>query len=324
MPKAFPLRLVHAGKMVPCRSLRLAFGPPCDSPYCTFPVEERNRWGAPFSASEPTVIVASQTRTQIIHASKVDRHALCPSRYKAELSAGRGATCGQQLEDGLFLHQMLRDFCSTMKGGGLGSDIDELIESRSRRFHSFGERAADVRAQATAALWSARAVMDRLGATVLDVERELCSSRMPVAILPDAVVAGLHLMLKGRLDVIALVDETLLLIDWKTGHFLPTDDSLAALPSSLVYEFLARHAFLKEHTSLPVETIEIAQAQVPTGETVSAVLGDEQREASKVFIREMAINLDARTFPARRNARCDWCPINGECELYQGDVGEAF
>ncbi|MGI8828061.1 MAG: PD-(D/E)XK nuclease family protein [Chloroflexota bacterium] len=270
------------------------------------------------------MIVSTQNRTQFIHASKVDRHAECPARYAAEQGTGRATASAQQLEEGLLVHQILRDFCSPAKGVALGSNIGELIESNSHRFETFGERTGEIKEQARSALWSAQSAIQRLGVAVLAVEVSLCSSRMPVAVLPDTILPGLHLMLKGRIDAIGLTGNTLILIDWKTGRFVPTEDGLTCLPSSTIYEFLAKHSFLREHGMLDVETIKIAQVQVPSGETVTTMLTNEQRDGSKALIREMAINLDAKTFPARRNTWCDWCPVNHACELYQADVGDAF
>ena len=232
----------------------------------------------------------------------------CPRRYRMQyLDRPRPEARLQRAHTsvGIATHNVLRDFWDLPPHDRTPAGVAELVRTS---WIDVGFRDPE-----QSAAWRVRvrdAITDYLRAT--DRDRQPVGLERSVSLKTDEVA------LSGRVDRLDDRDGELVVVDYKTGRQVPTDDDArTSLPLAL-YAVAAGRMFRR-----PCHRVELHH--VPTGTVATHVHTDESLARKVAEAESIATDLrradaefaelggESPRFPPRPSTLCSWCDFRAHC-----------
>ena len=232
----------------------------------------------------------------------------CPRRYRMQyLDRPRPEARPQRAHTsvGIATHNVLRDFWDLPVADRTPAGVAELVRTS---WIDVGFRNPD-----ESAAWRQR-VRDAVTEYLRTADRE----RQPVGLERSVSLKTDEVAITGRVDRLDDRDGELVVVDYKTGRQVPSDDDArTSLPLAL-YAVAAGRMFRR-----PCHRVELHH--VPTG-TVAAHVHTDESLARKVAEAESiatdlrradadfdAVGVESRRFPPRPSSLCSWCDFRAHC-----------
>lgn len=232
----------------------------------------------------------------------------CPRRYRMQyLDRPKPPTRPQRAHTsvGIATHNALRDFWDLAAGRRTPAGVAELVRT------SWID--AGFRDPEQSVAWRAR-VRD----AVIDYLRGIDRERQPAGIERSVSLKTEQIAVTGRIDRLDEREDEVVVVDYKTGRQVPTDDDArTSLPLAL-YAVAAARVFRRpsrrvELHHIPSGTIvahdhtpESLQRKVAEAESIAADL----RRADAEF---RDVGAESSRFPPRVSALCSWCDFRAHC-----------
>src|SRR3990167_6499254 len=116
--------------------------------------------------------------------------------------------------------------------------------------------------------------------------------------------------IKGIIDVIYKVDKTLLIVDYKTGQYAPSQDEIADDIQLSLYD-LAMKAKYPKAESITLAIYNLRHGLIKTSRT------DSDRIRVSSFLESLYETIESdSTHTARLNNLCSWCDFKKDCKAY--------
>jgi RecB family exonuclease len=206
---------------------------------------------------------------------------------------------------GITTHNVLRDFWDLPASSRTPAGVGELVRSS---WIDVGFRDPE-----QSAAWRLR-VRDAVTEYLRSSERQ----RQPVGLERSVSLKTDQVVITGRVDRLDDRDGELVVVDYKTGRAVPTDDDArTSLPLAL-YAVAAGRMFRRachrvELHHVPTGTV---AAHVHTDESLARKVAEAEsiatdlRRADAEFER---LGAESRRFPTRPSPLCTWCDFRAHC-----------
>jgi RecB family exonuclease len=232
----------------------------------------------------------------------------CPRRYRMQyLDRPRPPARSQRAHTsvGIATHNALRDFWDLPTGQRTPAGVAELVRTS---WIDVGFRDPE-----QSAAWRLR-VRDAVTDYLRGIDRE----RQPVGIERSVSVRTESIAVTGRVDRLDDRDGELVVVDYKTGRAVPTEeDARTSLPLAL-YAAAAARTFRRPCTRVELH-------HVPTGTVVAHEHSPESLARKIAEAESIATDLrradaefrelgtDSQNFPPRPSPLCGWCDFRTHC-----------
>jgi putative RecB family exonuclease len=232
----------------------------------------------------------------------------CPRRYRMQyLDRPRPQARPQRAHTsvGIATHNVLRDFWDLPAGQRTPAGVAELVRTS---WIDVGFRDPE-----QSAAWRLR-VRD----AVTDYLRTSDRDNQPVGIERSVSLKTDEVAITGRIDRLDDRDGELVVVDYKTGRQVPTDDDArTSLPLAL-YAVAAARMFRRPCHR--VELHHVPSGTVSSHEHTDESLGRKIAEAESIasdLRRADAefkdVGVESSQFPPRTSAICSWCDFRAHC-----------
>lgn len=232
----------------------------------------------------------------------------CPRRYRMQyLDRPRPQARPQRAHTsvGIATHNVLRDFWDLPAGQRTPAGVAELVRTS---WIDVGFRDPE-----QSAAWRLR-VRD----AVTDYLRTSDRDNQPVGIERSVSLKTDEVAITGRIDRLDDRDGELVVVDYKTGRQVPTDDDArTSLPLAL-YAVAAARMFRRPCHR--VELHHVPSGTVSSHEHTDESLGRKIAEAESIasdLRRADAefkdVGVESSRFPPRTSAICSWCDFRAHC-----------
>ncbi|MEE9289356.1 MAG: ATP-dependent DNA helicase [Bacteroidota bacterium] len=274
-----------------------------DADYLEYQKVEPRPVGEPADVSarvQPSLFPATESGEKLrLSFSQIDTYQTCPLKYKFRYIYKIPTPPKAYFVYGDIQHRVLEAFFSKIKRGEEVSDetLQRLYQERWRE-----GRFIDTLQQVE---------YKKRGYSELQefYERNKESLKEPLALEDDFRISiGGH-KVTGRIDRIdALDDDSVEVIDYKTGRPKGQDNADKSMQLS-IYALAVRERFEKEPRLLSFYYL-------TNNEKVSSSRTDEQLEAAKKSILEVAEEILGENFEPNRNFHCEWCDFKPICPAW--------
>lgn len=232
----------------------------------------------------------------------------CPRRYRMQyLDRPRPEARAQRAHTsvGIATHNVLRDFWDLPDSRRTPDGVAELVRTS---WIDVGFRDGE-----QSAAWRLRvreAVVEYLRGT--DRTRQPLGLERSVALRTDSIAVS------GRVDRLDDRDGELVVVDYKTGRHVPTeDDARTSLPLALYASAVARTF---RRPCVRVELHHVPTRAVVAHEHSAESLGRKIDEAESIAVDLRRVDADfqergveSASFPPRPSALCTWCDFRAHC-----------
>lgn len=258
--------------------------------------------------SEQTTFAGMPTPLYAASPSRLLAWLDCPRRYRMQyLDRPRPEARGPRAHTsvGIATHNALRDFWDLPAERRTPAGVAELVRTS---WIDVGFRDAE-----QSAAWRLR-VRDAVVGYLRGIDRD----RQPVGLERSVSLKTEALAVTGRVDRLDDRDGDLVVVDYKTGRQVPTDeDARTSLPLAL-YAVAVSRMFRR-----PCARVELHH--VPTGQVASHEHMQESLERKIAEAESIASDLrradaefrergvEAGSFPARPSSLCSWCDYRAHC-----------
>ncbi len=232
----------------------------------------------------------------------------CPRRYRMQyLDRPRPEARAQRAHTsvGIATHNILRDFWDLPPERRTPAGVAELVRES---WIDVGFRDAQQSVE-----WRLR-VRDAVVGYLRGIDRD----RQPIGLERSVSLKAEGLAVTGRVDRLDDRDGELVVVDYKTGRQVPTDeDARTSLPLGL-YAAAVSRMFRRPCTRVELH-------HVPTGQVAAHEHTDESLERKVTEAESIASDLrradaefrelgvEAGSFPANPSALCAWCDYRSHC-----------
>lgn len=257
-----------------------------------------------------TILETGSRPTVKITGSFADRATLtCARRVMLERRTHRGDE-PLAMRLGTAMHAALSTACLAYRQQPDRCIQAERLMQQSLDYTQFRDREEldQVRGRILPAIHGLYRLLDEHALQVLQVESYWDAT---YKVMADAA-NPFRLTIAGKIDVVfRRPDGSLLALDHKSGWSLPTLQSLARLPSTLIYEMLVEN-------HLPnTSSISIGHWLPHTGQFVIVQPEPTDKAASRQSILALATAVHANQHPATRGPFCEHCPVQIGCPAYE-------
>lgn len=237
----------------------------------------------------------------------------CPRRYRLQyLDRPRPETRPQRAHTsvGLATHNVLRDFWDLPLAQRTPAGVAELVRTS---WIDVGFRDPDQSVR-----WRLR-VRD----AVVEYLRRLDRESQPVGVERSVSLKTSALAITGRVDRLDDRDGELVVVDYKTGRQVPSEDDARTSLALALYAAAVSRMFRR-----PCVRVELHH--VPTGEVVTHEHTEESLRRKIAEAESIAsdlrgvdahfrdVGVDSERFPPRTSALCTWCDYRAHCPEGQG------
>lgn len=258
--------------------------------------------------SEQTTFIGMPTPLYAASPSKLLAWLDCPRRYRMQyLDRPRPQARAQRAHTsvGIATHNALRDFWDLPTGQRTPAGVAELVR---QSWIDVGFRDPE----------QSMAWRLRVREAVVDYLRGIDRDRQPVGLERSVSLKTEALALTGRVDRLDDRDGELVVVDYKTGRQVPTDDDARtslplALYAAAVSRMFRRPCLRVELHHVPTarvvahdHTPESLQRKVAEAESIASDL----RRADAEFLEQ---GVESRSFAPRPSALCGWCDYRAHC-----------
>ncbi|MDC5698618.1 PD-(D/E)XK nuclease family protein [Intrasporangium calvum] len=232
----------------------------------------------------------------------------CPRRYRMQyLDRPRPQARPQRAHTsvGITTHNVLRDFWDLPPGRRTPDGVAELVRSS---WIDVGFRDPE-----QSAAWRLR-VRD----AVVDYLRGADRERQPVGIERSVALRTESIAVTGRVDRLDDRDGELVVVDYKTGRQVPTEeDARTSLPLAL-YAAGAARTFRRECVRVELHHVPSGTqvAHVHTAESISSKIDEAESIATdlrRVDAEFADLGVESPSFPPRPSPLCTWCDFRAHC-----------
>lgn len=258
--------------------------------------------------SEQTTFAGMPTPLYAASPSRLLAWLDCPRRYRMQyLDRPRPEARAPRAHTsvGIATHNALRDFWDLPAERRTPAGVAELVRTS---WIDVGFRDAE-----QSAAWRLR-VRD----AVVDYLRGIDRDRQPVGLERSVSLKTEALAVTGRVDRLDDRDGDLVVVDYKTGRQVPTDeDARTSLPLALYAVAVSR---MFRRPCARVELHHVPSGQVASHEHTQESLERKVAEAESIAsdlrradaeFRERGV--EAGSFPARPSSLCSWCDYRAHC-----------
>jgi RecB family exonuclease len=259
-------------------------------------------------AAEQTTFAGMPTPLYSGSPSRLLAYLDCPRRYRMQyLDRPRPQARPQRAHTsvGIATHNVLRDFWDLPAAQRTPAGVAELVRTS---WIDVGFRDPE-----QSAAWRLR-VRD----AVTDYLRRSDRDNQPVGIERSVSLKTDEVAITGRIDRLDDRDGELVVVDYKTGRQVPTDDdartslplALYAVASARMFRRPCHRVELHHVPSGTVATHEHTPEALARKVEQARSIARDARRADRDFAEEGA---DSRLFPPRPGPLCGWCDLRAHC-----------
>lgn len=259
-------------------------------------------------APEQTSFVGMPTPLYVASPSRLGAWLDCPRRYRMQyLDRPKPAARPQRAHTsvGIATHNVLRDFWDLPPAERTPAGVAELVR---QSWIDVGFRDPE---QSVA--WRVR-VRDAVVAYLRGIDRD----RQPVGVERSVSLKTEQIAVTGRIDRLDERGEEVVVVDYKTGRQVPTDDDArTSLPMAL-YAVAAARMFRRPCTR--VELHHVPSGTVASHEHTPESLQRKIAEAESIAVdlrradaEYRDVGAESSRFAPRPSALCAWCDFRAHC-----------